>query len=122
MPATLTDPNLAALHAATNGYLINLSPQVQLGDNDKLEDLWCSTFISMNRKDEQAIGGIKVIRLKKKIAYRCKAIMLLILQMGEGDTFLNMHRCVKVNGLKSYNLSLPCSFDINNQHQKYYIF
>lgn len=29
-------PKLAALHAAANGYLINLSLQVQLGESDKL--------------------------------------------------------------------------------------
>ncbi len=53
---SLTDPRLAALHAATNGYLINLSLQVQLGGNDKFGNLWCSALLSVYRKDEQTIG------------------------------------------------------------------
>lgn len=41
---SLTDSKAAALHAAPNGYLINLSLQVQLGESDKLGKLRCSAF------------------------------------------------------------------------------
>lgn len=54
--ACLTDPQLAVLHASANGYLINLSLQVQLGESDKLGSLWGSALLSVYRKDELAMG------------------------------------------------------------------
>lgn len=46
---SLTDPKLEALHAAANGYLINLSLQVQLGESDKLGNPGCSALLSAYR-------------------------------------------------------------------------
>lgn len=54
---SLTDHQLAVLRAAANGYLINLSLQVQLGQSDKLGNLGCSALLKVYRKDEQAMRG-----------------------------------------------------------------
>lgn len=76
---SLTDPQLAVFHGASNGYLINLSTQVQLGESDKLRNPLCSALFNMYRKDERAMGGgcqvlaglgsgqLKVIRLKNRL-------------------------------------------------------
>lgn len=53
---SLNEPQLVALHAAANGYQINLSLQVQLGESDKLGNPWCSALLSVYRTDEQAMG------------------------------------------------------------------
>lgn len=55
--AGLTNPQLTVLHAATNGYLINLSLQVHLGQSDKLGNVLCSALLNVDRKDEQPMGG-----------------------------------------------------------------
>lgn len=44
----------AALHAAPNGYLINLSLQVQLGESDKLGKLWRLELLSACRMHGRA--------------------------------------------------------------------
>lgn len=74
---SLTDPQLAALHAAANGYLINLSLQVQLGESDKLGNVASCIIkgVQKGRAGEGAVDGrywqrwgsdrLKVIRFKK---------------------------------------------------------
>lgn len=54
--ANLSDSKPAALHAAANGYLINLSLQVQLGQSDKLGNLRCSVLLSVYKMGKQAVG------------------------------------------------------------------
>lgn len=51
-------PKLAALHAAANGYLINLSLQVQLGESDKLENR--RTLCIINRGQREWLGGAEL--------------------------------------------------------------
>jgi len=76
---SLADPQLAELHTATNGYLINLSLQVQLLESDKLGNPLWTALLNVYRKDEHAMEGgwwqvlaglgsgrILVIRLKKE--------------------------------------------------------